>query len=518
LDTLIIVAKTDFNIMLKNTKPKPKIQIPIHGDFKFLFDHSRVWRYRVCPGGRGRGASWNYIRALLLIAYNPVKLWYGQKKVRILCTREIQRSIRESTWRLLKEQIEMCGLYPFFDVTDVSIKCKHNGSEFIFEGLLRNINKIKSYSSIDICDVEEGENISEESWIDLIPTIRNEYKDQPKINGEYPGSEIWVRYNPKYEDDATHQRFAVHAPDNAIVKFLSWKDNPDFPEVLKKEREQDYAYRPAIAKNIWEGQCLGTGRKVWPEFSEKLHVKQIDWDIIRDQGNCYMTMDPAMHYYPACLWIAVLPKIGIKGTFKYVYNEWPTLNDMGEEFYKARKDTLYAGTLNDMARAFSVKDGFVEHQLNIKARFIDTRFAKGTGSGSYFSGSTDGLVSEFAKRENGGLIFQCPNVKAIDSQRMLIIQDLQINTLQDVGPMNEPSLFVAPWCHNLITSLTNHRLIDGSEEEDPKYKDFSDSLRIGYAGLGGYIYRDPRPETPEITPSFVTAGYSGGSNGSTWAA
>ena len=496
---------------------KVSLKINIDDHFEFLLDHSQAWRYRVCPHGRGAGASWNYIRTLLSIAYNPAKLWYGQSKVLILCAREIMQSIEKSTWKLLKNQIEECGFAKYFAITDKKIICKHNGSEFNFEGLLRNVDKIRSYEGADICDIEEGNNVSEESWQVLIPTIRKEYIVDVKGKKEKRFSEIWIRYNPKYEDDATHQRFYVHTPETAIVKFLTWKDNPDFPDVLKMEKDQDYAYRPAIAKNIWEGQCLGTGRKVWPEFNEKLHVKTIDWDTIRDQGNCYMAIDPAMHYYPACLWIAVLPKIGMKGTFKYIYNEWPTLTDLGAEFHKARKDILYTGTLNDMARAFSVKDGFAEHQLNIKARFIDTRFAKGTGSGSYFSGGTDGLVSEFAKRENGGLIFQCPNVKVIDAQRMLVTQDLQINTLQDVGPMNEPSLFIAPWCHNLITSLNNHRLIDGSEEEDPKYKDFSDSLRIGYAGIGGYTYSDPRPVIPEITPSFVTVGSYSGSGGSTWA-
>ncbi len=483
--------------------------------YRFLFNWDKAWRYRVCPGGRGRGASWNYIRALLAIAYNPVKLWHGQSKVIILCCREVQRSIKQSTWRLLKDQIERLEFTPYFDITDTSIICKHNRSEFAFEGLLRNTNRIKSWEGADICDVEEAEAVSEQSWVDLIPTIRKEYRNVPKINGEYPHAEIWVRYNPKYVDDATQQRFVVNTPPNCLLKKLTWRDNPEFPDVLKQEMKQDYAYRPATARNIWEGECLAAGRRVWSEFNENVHVRSIPMEEVKKHGCCYMAMDPAQHYYPACIWVAIMPKQGQKGFYRYIYNEWPKRETLGEDFHTARTSVLYTGSVLELAQNFYNCDGTAQYGIKIKDRFIDTRFAKGTGSGSYFSNSTEGIVGEFAKRENGGIQFNCPAPALITAQRGKIIQDLQVNTLMPIGPMNEPGLVVAPWCTNTIISLKNHRLLEGSEEEDPKYKDFSDTLKIIYAGMDGAKWDDPEPpqeHTAPAYPEFAVAGM-GGRNG-----
>ena len=73
--------------------------------------------------------------------------------------------------------------------------------------------------------VEEAEKISEHSWRLLIPTIRNK------------GSEIWVSFNPLNASDPTYQRFVVHTPPDTLLKQVSWRDNPWFPEVLIKEKD-----------------------------------------------------------------------------------------------------------------------------------------------------------------------------------------------------------------------------------------------------------------------------------------
>lgn len=118
-----------------------------------------------------------------------------------------------------------------------------NDSLFIFEGLKHNITKIKSMEGIDIVWCEEAERISEESWRVLIPTIRKS------------GSEIWVSFNPDQETDPTYQRFVVNPPEDAIVKKVSWEDNPYFPDELKREMERDYRTDPEAAAWIWAGEC-----------------------------------------------------------------------------------------------------------------------------------------------------------------------------------------------------------------------------------------------------------------------
>ena len=63
-------------------------------------------RFKVYYGGRGGGKSWAVARALLIQA--------AQEPLRVLCTREVQKSIKDSVHRLLSDQIEAMGLSGFY--------------------------------------------------------------------------------------------------------------------------------------------------------------------------------------------------------------------------------------------------------------------------------------------------------------------------------------------------------------------------------------------------------------------
>lgn len=163
-----------------------------------------------------------------------------QKKLRILCAREFQKSIADSVHKLLQDQIELLQL-PGWTVTQREIVHQGTGTIFLFEGLRYNVNRIKSLEGIDICWVEEAESVSKDSWEILIPTIRK------------PGSEIWISFNPNLEDDPTYQRFVAHKPPNAIVEHVGWEDNPWFPETLREEKDYLYAIDPEAAEHVWGG-------------------------------------------------------------------------------------------------------------------------------------------------------------------------------------------------------------------------------------------------------------------------
>ena len=457
-----------------------EVSIDLPEAYAFLFQKAR---YKVAFGGRGAGRTWSFSRYMITRAL--------QSKVLILCCREIQESVRQSIHRTLVDQIHKLELDHLFTIQERTIICRTTGSEFIFTGLFRNINKIKSLGEVDICDIEEAESISEESWQTLTPTIRKN------------SSEILVRFNTHYADDPTYVRFVSNKPQDAIVVKTSYKDNPYFNEVLDKERLADLAFRPTEYKNIWEGECIGVGRKVWPTFDRNIHVKNFDMTTItkpESRSLFFMAIDPAQHYYPACLWMAVIPKPE-GGHYKWVYNEWPRRADVGDEFHIIRHKLLFTGTLNDLSNAILVNDGTLQWGNKIRKRGIDTRFAKGAGSGSFFSGDTQGLVSEWAKKDNGGLIFHSPYEKTIDAQRMMITKDMQWNTTLERTVWNEPTLYISPSCVNLITSLTNHRLEEDSEAESEKYKDMADCLRILYAT----IESDSQALKPPA-PNYVTHG------------
>lgn len=198
----------------------------------FLFEPAR---YKVAYGGRGGAKSWAYARALLIQG--------ATQRLRILCTREVQKSIKDSVHKLLEDQIEAMGLSHFYEVLQNEIRGK-NGTEFLFSGLSEQTAlSIKSFEGVDRCWVEEAQGVTDRSWNILQPTIRK--KD----------SEIWVSFNPDLDTDPTYVRFVENPPPGAIVEKVNYTDNPWFPAVLEAERVHALQTNPKDYQNIWEGAC-----------------------------------------------------------------------------------------------------------------------------------------------------------------------------------------------------------------------------------------------------------------------
>lgn len=198
-------------------------------------------RLKVAHGGRGGAKSWGYARALLLEGADHPE--------RILCAREVQKSIKDSVHQLLSDQITALGLDHFYKITRDEISAG-NGTRFIFSGLSdQTSDSLKSYEGVTKCWVEEAHKVSKRSWDLLIPTIRAE------------GSEIWVSMNPELDTDETYTRFVENPPPYAQVVQINWRDNPWFPAVLETER-QEFLRQVGLGKrtqdeydNIWEGKC-----------------------------------------------------------------------------------------------------------------------------------------------------------------------------------------------------------------------------------------------------------------------
>jgi len=190
-------------------------------------------RYKVLRGGRGSAKSWSIARYLVL------KAAFG--KFRILCTREMQNSIRDSVHKLLVDQILALELEKHFEIQKESITSIY-GSQFIFKGLHHNISEIKSTEGIDICWVEEAEKVSDESWTILIPTIRKE------------NSEILISFNPEDEKSSTYVRFVKNPPPDCLYEEMTYLDNPWFPEVLRREMEYDKKVDYDKYEYVWLGK------------------------------------------------------------------------------------------------------------------------------------------------------------------------------------------------------------------------------------------------------------------------
>ena len=192
-------------------------------------------RFRVLHGGRD-GAKSHSIARMLLIRGRA-------KPERILCTREIQKSIAESVHQLLKDLISEMGLQDFYEVQQHYIRGA-NGTQIAFHGLSGlTALSIKSFEGTTICWVEEAQTISKRSWDLLEPTIRS------------PGSEIWVSFNPDMDTDETYKRFVTNPPVDALVTQINWDDNPWRSQVLDAAREKMQREAPEDYAHIYGGAC-----------------------------------------------------------------------------------------------------------------------------------------------------------------------------------------------------------------------------------------------------------------------
>lgn len=195
-------------------------------------------QYRNLHGGRGSGKSFS--------AAKMAAVWGYAEPLRILCTREFQASISESFHAELKAAIASeRWLEAHYDVGVDYLKGA-NGTQFIFRGLRRNVQSIKSLAKIDLTIVEEAEDVPETSYLALEATVFR----QPK-------SEMWNLWNPRLEGSPVDNRFRKNPPANALTAEVNWSDNPFFPAGLDtlRRREQE-RLDPATYHYVWEGGYL----------------------------------------------------------------------------------------------------------------------------------------------------------------------------------------------------------------------------------------------------------------------
>jgi predicted phage terminase large subunit-like protein len=229
-------------------------------------------RHKIARGGRGSAKSWSIARMLATRGIIQPTRW--------LCCRETQKSIKESSLRLLADQIQTLNLGYYYDVQQQAIKGQPGtsaaDSEFAFAGLKEHTaDSIKSYEGFDGAWIEEAHSVSERSATVLIPTIRK------------PGSELWWSYNPEQEEDYVHQLAAMDDPDTLVIT-INWRDNPWFPLELEKERQKLQRINSDLYQHVWEGQCRSAAglmfKRDWFQF----------YDVLPSRLNLYLASDYAV--------------------------------------------------------------------------------------------------------------------------------------------------------------------------------------------------------------------------------
>lgn len=206
-------------------KPSPN---PVLRDFWL-----KPARNRVLYGGRSSSKSWDAAAFAVFLA--------SKCKIRFLCARQFQNKIAESVYTLLKIQIERFGKSSEFKILDNSITHMRTGSEFLFYGLWRSIDEIKSLEGVDICWIEEAHNLTKEQWEILEPTLRKE------------GSQFWVIFNPRLSTDFVYRRFITNPPPDTVVRKINYNENPFLSSTIIKVIEAAKAADLDEYMHIYEG-------------------------------------------------------------------------------------------------------------------------------------------------------------------------------------------------------------------------------------------------------------------------
>ena len=217
---------------------------PQTNDWEFADHVEPIWqpkRIKILKGGRGGVKSWTAARYHLIDGF--------QQKLRVLCGREIQRSIKESVHQLLSDQVELLGLGGFYEVMANEIRGR-NGTRFTYAGISQlTTDSIKSYEGYDRFWGEESHTFSRRSLDILTPTFRKD------------GSELMFTMNPELDTDEIWVRYIENPDDDVLVLDCSYDNNPWFPDVLEKERK---AFLRQVTQGkrrqyeydwIWEGKC-----------------------------------------------------------------------------------------------------------------------------------------------------------------------------------------------------------------------------------------------------------------------
>jgi phage terminase large subunit len=147
-----------------------KLTIPTPNIFRPLFEPGL--RYLGAHGGRGSGKSHHFAERIVdRMIENPA--------IRAVCIREVQKSLRESAYRLIGDKINALGVAGRFRVLHDRIETAQGGV-VIFMGMQdHTAESIKSLENFKIAWVEEAQTLSAKSLELLRPTIRA------------PGSQIW---------------------------------------------------------------------------------------------------------------------------------------------------------------------------------------------------------------------------------------------------------------------------------------------------------------------------------------
>lgn len=289
-------------------------------------------------GGRGSAKTRSFAKMTAVRAYMWDKA--GREGI-ILCARQFMNSLDDSSMEEIKAAIRSePWLHNHFEIGEKYIRTKSGRISYKFAGLDRNIDSIKSKSRILLCWVDEAEPVTEEAWVKLIPTLREE------------DSELWTTWNPESKRSPTHRRFREGKPDPRFkVVELNWRDNPWFPAILERTRQRDKAERPDRYDHVWEGAFAEV-------FEGAYYVKE----LIAAREAKRITSVPVDHRLP----VHTAWDLGIGDSTAIWFFQVVSTEVRVVDFYESHGQGLphYADILK--AKGYAYGDDYVPHDAKVR--------------------------------------------------------------------------------------------------------------------------------------------------------
>ena len=235
-----------------------------------LLPHTPRWaipffeptRFKAVHSGRAGGKSHFFAELMLArMVCDP--------NLQCVCIRRYRVSLTNSVLLLLKNKIANLGWEQYFEVQQTQIKRKGGRGFITFIGMQdHNASSIKGFENFGIAWVDEAAEIDQYSLDLLIPTLRSE------------GAETWFSWNPDQSSDPVDAFFRQEPiPKNALVRGISFKDNPFLTDTSRDDEERDRLADPEKHAWIWLGEYNVKSDAV--VFAGKWRIAEVDttqWD------------------------------------------------------------------------------------------------------------------------------------------------------------------------------------------------------------------------------------------------
>lgn len=225
---------------------RPQLLIPTK--FELFFDAPLT--HNIFEGGRGGGKT-RTVAGIIVEVMN-------QAPLNVICGREVQKSLKESSFLSLKQEIYRLGYGNRFKMKESEgVIESHTGGRAVFIGLQQHtVDSIKSYESFHWAWIEEAQSVSKQSLETLIPTLRTDRWFSVTMGGteyKFPLRMFIYTLNPYSWDDPINLVLPDSRSDVRRIK-INYKDNPWFPKALESERQEaEKIMAPEEYSRIWEG-------------------------------------------------------------------------------------------------------------------------------------------------------------------------------------------------------------------------------------------------------------------------